>query len=98
MKDHRGDESKAKALASAPAQDSKPSDKSRRDKKKKHYREKKDSKEPKESTTPASGVNAAEVGGKRRRRNKKDPSKVTYYNCNKLGYYANACLEPRPKN
>ena len=94
----RGDESKAKASVSAPAQDSEPSNKSRRDKNKKHYREKKDSKKPKESTTPASGVNAAEVGGKEKRKNKKDPRKVMCYNSNKLGHYVNACPEPRPKN
>ena len=94
----RRDKSKAKAPASAPAQDSEPSDKSRRDQKKKHYREKKDSKKLKKSTTPASGVNVAEVGGKGRTRNKKNPSKVTCYNCNKLGHYTNACPEPWPKN
>ena len=94
----RGDESKTKAPASTPAQDSEPSDKSRKDKKKKHYRERKDSKEPREdSITPASGVNTAEFsgGGKSSRRNKKDLSGVTYYNCNKKGYIANKCQEPR---
>ena len=101
-KDHRGDDSKAsKGSASTPAsastQDSEPSDKAKKDKKK-NWRGKKDSKEPKESTTPASGVNAAEVGGGgQRRRNKKDLSGVTYYNCNKKGHFANKCPEP-PKN
>ena len=94
----RGDESRTKALASTLAPDSEPSDKSRKDKKKKHYREKKDSREPREdSTTPASGVNTAEVGGggKFSRRKRKDPSKVTCYNCNKKGYFADKCREPR---
>ena len=99
---NRGDDSKAsKGSASTPAsastQDSEPSDKAKKDKKK-NWRGKRDSREPKESTTPASGVNAAEVGGGRqRRRNKKDLSGVTCYNCNKKGHFANKCPEP-PKN
>ena len=91
----RGDKSKTKAPASAPT-NLEPSDKARKDKKKKQHRDKRDSRESKD--TPASGVNAAEVGDKKRRRTK-DLSKVTYYNCNKLGHYADVCPEPRkPKN
>ena len=91
-----GDKSKTKAPTSTPAQDSEPSDKSRKDKKKKHYKEKKDFREPREdSTIPASGVNAAEVGGggKYSKRNKKDPSGVTCYNCNKKRHFADKCQE-----
>ena len=101
-KDHRGDDSKAsKGSASAPApastQESEPSDKAKKDKKK-NWRGKRGSKEPKDSTTPASGVNAHEVGGGgQRRKNKKDISGVTYYNCNKKGHFSNKCPEP-PKN
>ena len=93
----RRDKSKAKAPAPTPAQDPEPSDKSKKDKKKKHYREKKDSRELKDSTTSASGVNAAEVGGKGRRRNKKNASEITCFNYNKKGHYSNRCPEP-PKN
>ena len=92
-----GDESKTKAPASTPTQDSEPSDKARKDKKKKHQ-DKRGSKEPKDSSTPASGVNKAEVGrGRQRRKNKKDLSGVTCYNCNKKRYYSNRYPEP-PKN
>ena len=90
-----GDKSKTKGPESAPT-DSEPSDKARKDKKKKQYRDKSDSRESKD--TPASGVNAAEVRDKKRRK-KKDLSKVIYYNCNKLEHYADLYSEPRkPKN
>ena len=93
----RGDQSKTKAPASTPAQDSEPSDKTRKDKKKRHQ-DRRGSREPKDSSSPASGVNRAEVGeGGQRRKNKKDLSGVTYYNCNKKGHYSNKCPEP-PKN
>ena len=91
----RGDESKTKAPASTPAQDSEPSNKARKDKKKRHQ-DRRGSREPKDSSTPAFGVNRAEAGGGRRK-NKKDLSGVTCYNCNKKGHYSNKCPEP-PKN
>ena len=91
-----GDESRGKSLASTPAPastDLELSDKAKKDKKKKQHRDKRESK-----NTPASGVNAAEVGDKNRRK-RKDPREVMCYNCNKLGYYADQCPEPqKPKN
>ena len=91
----RGNESKTKALLSAPT-NPKPSDKARKDKKKKQHRDKRDSRESRD--TPAFGVNVAEVGDKKKRK-MKDSSKVTCYNCNKLGQYGDVCQEPRkPKN
>ena len=103
VKDHCGDNYKAsKSSAFTPAstsiQDSELFNKAKKDKKKKYHRDKRDSKKPKDSTISASGVNAAKVEGKRRR-NKKDLSGVTYYNCNIKVYFADKCLEPRqPKN
>ena len=98
VKNHRRDDSKtSKSSASTPAastQDSKPSNKGKKDKKKKYWRGKKDSKEPKDSTNPASGVNAAEVGGKGKRRKKMDVSQITCFNCNKKGHYSSSCPEP----
>ena len=96
---NRGDESRGKRPVSTPAftpTDLEPSDKARKDKKKKQHRDKRDFRESRD--TPASGVNAAEVGDKIKRK-RKDQSKVTCYNCNKLRYYADQCLEPqKPKN
>ena len=92
----RGDESKGKSSASTPASastDPKPSDKARKDKKKKQHRDKRDSRESRD--TPASGFNVTEVGEKKRRRKRKDPSEITCYNCNKPGHYANKYPEPR---
>ena len=86
---YRRENSKAfKAPASTP--ESEPFDKARKDKKKKQYKNRKDSGEPKNSNTLATKVNAAKVGNKKRRKKKKkkDKSEIIYYNCNKLGYYA----------
>ena len=68
------------------AKDSEPSDKARKDKKKKQHKAKRDS-------IPATGVNKATVGDQRMK--KKDISEISYYNCNKKGYYSNKCPEPR---
>ena len=89
MKDHCGDESRDKAPVSTSVQDF-PSDKdnSRKDKKKKQHKDKWD------STNPATGVNTAEVSG-RRRKQRKDISEITCYNCNKKGHYSDKCPEPR---
>ena len=94
-----GDNSKPfKSPTSTLAQDSDPSDKARKHKKRKHYRDKRDSRELKDSSTLASGINKAKVGGKgQRKKNKKDISGVTCFNCNKKGHFSNKCPEP-PKN
>ena len=102
IKNYHGDDSKAsKGSASTPTststQDFKPSNKAKKDKKKKYYQGKRDSRELKDSTTPASGVNVAEVGGKGRRKNKKDVSEIMCFNYNKKGYYLSKCPKP-PKN
>ena len=73
------------------------SNKAKKDKKKKQYRDKRDSKEFRD--TPSFGVNVTEIGDKKRRRKRKDSSKVMCYNCNKLGYYIDKCPKSqKPKN
>ena len=73
MKDHCRDKSKAKASVPTLTRNSEPSNKARKDKKKKQHKAKRDS-------TPATGVNKAEVGDHRA---KKDISEISCYNCNK---------------
>ena len=92
MKDHRGDESKAKASVPTSTQNSEPSDKARKDKKKKQHKAKR------EGSTPATGVNAAQTGEPRQKKKKlRDLSMVTCFNCDKKGHYANTCPD-QPKN
>ena len=85
MKDHRKDESKAKASVPTSTQNSEPSNKTRKDKNKKQHKAKRDS-------TPATGVNKAKVGNHRA---KKDISEISCYNCKKKGHYLNKCPKPR---
>lgn len=76
-------------------QDFGPSDKAKKDKKKKLHKDKRDSKDLgnfKNSTILDTRVNMAEIEGKRR--GKKDVNEVTYYICNRRGYFANKCPEP----
>ena len=59
-----------------------------------------------QGSTPATGVNATETLARNdrgrdqpARRENRDMSRTTYYNCNKKGHFANQCLELRkPKN
>ena len=59
-----------------------------------------------QGSTPATGVNATETSARNdrgrdqpARREDRDMSRTTYYNCNKKGHFANQCPEPRkPKN
>ena len=102
MKNHCGDNSKAsKGSASTPIsafiRNSELSNKAKKDKKQKYYQGKKDSRKPKDFIILALGVNTAEVEGKRRRRNKKDVSKIMCFNCNKKGHYSNK-YPKLPKN
>ena len=88
MKDHCGDEPKAKAFNLASTQDSEPLDKARKGRKRKQHKDRQDSTNP--ATNPATRVNKAKVNS----RKKKDISKITCYNCNKKRYFATKCLEP----
>ena len=100
VKDRYGNDFKAfKSSTSTPTSVStQDSESSKKDKKKKHYQGKRDSREPKDSFTPATGVNAAEVvEGGQRKKNKKDISGVTCFNCNKKGYFSNK-YPKSPKN
>ena len=102
VKDYCGDDSKASiSSASIPAsaftQDSESFDKAKKDKKKKYWQGKRDFKKPKDFTNLASGINAANVGGKEKKRKKKDVSEITWFNCHKKGHYLNNCPKP-PKN
>ena len=59
-----------------------------------------------QGSTPATGVNTTKTSARNdcgrnqpARREDRDLSRTTCYNCNKKGYFANQCPEPRkPKN
>ena len=95
MKDHRGDDSKAKVSTSTQevttqrTNDAEGSEKARKEKKKSRRNRRRNQ----EDSTPATGVNKAEVGDHRTK--KKDISEISCYNCNKKGHYSNKCPEPR---
>lgn len=81
------------------------SDKAQREKKKNHCNRGRDrgrDQRGQEGSTPATGVNAlehGETGKKKKNQNRSDRvlSSVTYYNCDKKGYYLNSCPEPPKK-
>ena len=85
MKNHCGEESKAKPSVPTSNQNSEPSYKAKKNKKKKQHKAKWDS-------TPATGVNKAGVGD---HRTKKDISEILCYNFNKKGHYSKKCPESR---
>lgn len=82
---YKDDFKASRALVSTPTQDAKPFNKAKKVKKKKQHKDKRDSRD---STISATGNNAEFSGNGKRRRKKKDVRKITYYNCNKLGQYA----------
>ena len=89
MKDYYRNKSRDKVLVTISAQDS-PSNKNKfkKGKNKKHHIDMWD------STTPAIRVNAAKVRDKKQKnKEKKNISKITCYNCNRMVDYVDQCLE-----
>ena len=81
---------KAKLILSRAANANKPSEQARKEKKKKRHQERRDKKQ-----TLASTANATKVQKKKKKNQDRDVNKVTYYNCDKKGHYANTCTKPR---
>ena len=104
MKDPRVEEPKSRPQESkAPApqrpDSAETSEKARKEKKKNDRRNKKD-RRAREGSPPATGVNTTDADDSRKKRsgsNRRDPSEVVCYNCNKKGHYSNKCPEP-PKS
>ena len=100
MKDHRGDNFKAKVSVFPSTQevttqrnnDVEGSKKARNEKKKSRQNRKKNQ----EDSTSAIGVNTTDALKWSRDRFKKfDLADITCYCCNKKGYYANKCTKPK---
>ena len=75
------------------------SEKARKEKKKNNRRNKRD-RRAREGSTPAIEVNTTDADGSKKKKNgsnRRDPSEVVCYNCNKKGHYSNKCSEP-PKS
>ena len=105
IRDPRTEESRSKPQepkASAPQHQAEASEKARKEKKKKDRRFGRD-RERREGSTPATGVNTAQTGEPHQKKKKKyrsdkppcDTSQIKYYNCQKMGYYATTCPEPK---
>ena len=100
MKNHCGDNSKARASISTSTQkvttqrtnDVESFEKTWKEKKKSRRNRRRNQ----EDSTPAIGVNTTDVLKRIRDRPKKsDPANITCYRCNKKGYYTNKCIKPK---
>ena len=93
----RPQESKVPALQRSNSAET--SEKAWKEKKKNDCQNKKDCR-AREGSTPATGVNTTDADDSKKKRsgsNRRDPSEVVCYNCNKKGHYSNKCPEP-PKS
>ena len=104
IKDPRVEEPKSQAQeskAAAPQRfdNAETSEKARKKKKKNDCRNKRDLC-AQEGSTPATGFNTIDANDSKKKKNgsnRRDPSKVVCYNCNKKGHYLNKCPKP-PKS
>ena len=104
MRDPRVEELKSrpqKLKAPAPSRsDSAEISEKAQKKKKKNDRQNKRDCRAREGSTPATGVNTTDADNRKKKRNscnRRDPSEVVCYNCNKKGHYLNKCPKP-PKS
>ena len=89
----------SKALAPQRSDSAETSEKARKEKKKNDCQNKRDGCAQK-GYTPATGVNTTNADDNKKKKNvsnRRDPSEVVCYNCNKTGHYSNKCLKP-PKS
>ena len=96
MKDPRSEEPKVRRTESSGSQWSKFSKKARKEKKKEQRR--RDRERQKSSTPAVDGQAEPHQKKKKKHCSDKAPwdkSQVKYFNCSKLGHYANACPEPK---
>ena len=98
MKDHCGNNSKAKVftftqeVTTQRTNEAEGSEKARKEKKKSRRNRRRNQ----EDFTPATGVNTTDTSKQScDRPQKSDPANITCYRYNKKGHYANNCTEPK---